>query len=162
MQILSPIPQPLLDPACALWRAHFGGAGWPRRVRAGHGMVGLDAAGRVAGVMGLRDGAGGFALGPPPLPGWLFRAAPATGDLVIDGLAVADPRQGTGRALVAAAGDLAARRGHPGLRAEVRARNRAALAFYAAMGFWAEGQGRYGLPWWGQVYLMRLLVGGRP
>ncbi|WP_169308806.1 GNAT family N-acetyltransferase [Paracoccus gahaiensis] len=156
MQILSPIPQALSGQAAALWRGHFGAAGWPRRISAAHGLVAVDGRGRVAGVMGLRRAEGGFAQGLPPLPGWLFHPAPATRDLVIDGLAVADPRQGTGGALIAAACAIAARSGHPGLRAEVRARNAGALRFYAAMGFTQIGQGRYGLPWWGQVHLLRL------
>ena len=53
---------------------------------------------------------------------------------------------------------LPARDGRPGLRAEVRARNRGALAFYDRVGFSERGQGRYGLPWWGQVHLLHLSV----
>lgn len=156
MQILYPIPQPLLTDAAALWRAHFGVAGWPRRVRAGHGIVAVDGRGVLVGVIGLRDASGGFARSDAPLPQWLFRAAPATGDLVIDGLAVTDPRHGMGRALVAAARVLAARRGHPGLRAEVRDVNRSALAFYEAVGFRHQTSGPFGLPWWGQVHVLHL------
>uniref|UniRef100_UPI0012E019C5 GNAT family N-acetyltransferase n=1 Tax=Paracoccus sp. PAMC 22219 TaxID=1569209 RepID=UPI0012E019C5 len=78
---------------------------------------------------------GGSARGGAGVAGWLFRAAPPTGDLVIDGLAVTDPRQGTGRALIEAGALVAARDGRPGLRAEVRARNRGALAFYDRVGF---------------------------
>lgn len=156
--VLHPIPEPLLGPAADLWRAHFGSSVWPRRVSAAHGLVALDATGAVTGVMGLRDGAGGFALGHPPTPGWLFRAAPPTADLVIDGLAVAGLRQGSGRALVAGAVRVALEAGRPGLRAEVRARNRVALAFYGALGFTPEGCGRYGLPWSGRIYLLRLAV----
>ena len=81
-----------------------------------------------------------------------------TGDLVIDGLAVTDTRQGTGRALIEAGALVAARDGRPGLRAEVRARNRGALAFYDRVGFSDRGRGRYGLPWWGQVHLLHLSV----
>ncbi|CAM3355877.1 GNAT family N-acetyltransferase [Paracoccus nototheniae] len=157
-RILHPVPDLLLGQAAALWRAHFGGWFWPRRVDAAHGLVAVDAGGRVTGVMGLRDGVGGFGVGRPLWPGWLYRPAPPTADLVIDGLAVIAPRQGTGRALVAAARQAAARTGRPGLRAEVRARNRGALAFYKALGFVPEGCGRYGLPWWGQVHLLRLAV----
>ncbi|MCG6112015.1 MAG: GNAT family N-acetyltransferase [Paracoccus sp.] len=156
MQILHPIPAPLLPAAAALWRAHFGRGGWPQRVHAGHGLVAVDAAGAVVGVMGLRDAAGGFADGGAGWPGWLFRAAPATGDLVIDGLAVCLPRQGVGRALVDHARHLAQGAARPGLRAEVRARNQGALAFYADIGFEAQAVGRYGLPWWGQVHVLRL------
>lgn len=65
MQILHPIPAPLLPAAAALWRAHFGRRGWPQRVHAGHGLVAVDAAGAVVGVMGLRDAAGGFSDGGP-------------------------------------------------------------------------------------------------
>lgn len=158
MQILHPIPDSLLPAAAALWRAHFGRGRWPARVRAGHGVVAVDASGTVCGVMGLRDGAGGFAQGGAGLSGWLFRAAPPTGDLVIDGLAVTDTRQGTGRALIEAGALVAARDGRPGLRAEVRARNRGALAFYDRVGFSDRGRGRYGLPWWGQVHLLHLSV----
>lgn len=156
MQILHPIPAPLLPDAAALWRAHFGRGGWPRRVDAGHGLVALDAAGAVAGVMGLRDAAGGFAEADAGWRGLLFRAAPATGDLVIDGLAVRLPRRGVGAALVARARVLARDAARPGLRAEVRARNRDALAFYADQGFQPQAVGRYGLPWWGPVHVLRL------
>ena len=154
MQILHPIPPTHLPAAAALWRAHFGHGGWPGRVSAAHGVVAVDGRGAVQGVMGLRDATGGFAQGAGRWPGWLFRAAPATADLVIDGLAVARRRGGTGRALVAAGGSIAEAVGRPGLRAEVRARNRDALAFYEAVGFAHEGRGRYGLPWWGQVHLL--------
>lgn len=119
-------------------------------------MVAVGPWGQVLGVIGLRDAKGGVAAGALPAPGWLFRPAPPTGDLIIDGLAVTDPRRGTGRALVAEALDRARRTRHPGLRAEVRARNHDALAFYGSLGFAEEGCGRYGLPWWGQVRVLRL------
>ncbi|WP_265500164.1 GNAT family N-acetyltransferase [Paracoccus beibuensis] len=156
MQILHPIPDKALPSATALWRSHFGLLAWPRRLRPRHGMVAVGAAGQVLGVIGLRDAAGGAAAGALSAPGWLFRPAPPTGDLVIDGLAVAGRRRGTGRALVAEALRRARGARHPGLRAEVRARNRGALAFYRRLGFTEESRGRYGLPWWGQVHVLRL------
>lgn len=155
MQILHPIPDAALPQAAALWRAHFGLMGWPAGLRSGQGVVAIDRQGRLQGIMGLRDASGGLAARDLAAPGWLFRPAPATGDLVIDGLAVATPRQGIGRALVAEALRLAARRARPGLRAEVRQRNGGALAFYGSLGFAEEGRGRYGLPWWGQVHVLR-------
>ncbi|MGR3199263.1 MAG: GNAT family N-acetyltransferase [Paracoccus sp. (in: a-proteobacteria)] len=156
MQILHPIPDEALPRATALWRAHFGFLAWPRHLRPLHGIVAVGPSGQVLGVMGLRDASGGAPAGALPAPPWLFRPAPPTGDLVIDGLAVSDPGQGTGRALVAEALRRARLRRHPGLRAEVRARNCGALAFYGRLGFGEESRGRYGLPWWGQVHVLRL------
>ena len=151
-RILGPIPARVLPDAAALWRASFGGRGDCDPTR---GLAALDAQGRVAGVMGLRDGQGGFLLQEAGWRGWLYRPAPPTRDLVIDGIAVVDRRGGVGRALVQHALMLAGQRGFPGLRAEVRLSNPGALAFYRALGFQSEGRGRYGLPWWGQVEVLR-------
>lgn len=151
-RILGPIPAGLLPDAAALWRHSFGGRGDCDPTR---GLVALDGQGRVAGVMGLRDGQGGFLRQGAGWRGWLYRPAPPTCDLVIDGIAVIDRRAGLGRALVHHALALAARRGFPGLRAEVRMSNPGALAFYQALGFRSETHGRYGLPWWGQVEVLR-------
>lgn len=158
MQILHPIPDHLIPAATALWRARFGALGWPRRIRADHGVVAVDQDGALAGVMGLRDAQGGLARQGPPVPDWLFCTAPPTADLVIDGLAVTRPRRGVGRALIARAARIAALSHHPGLRAEVRAANTGALAFYHATGFVPEGRGRHGPPWWGEVVLLRRTV----
>ena len=49
---------------------------------------------------------------------------------------------------------LAGQGGFAGLRAEVRSSNPGALDFYRALGFGLECRGRYGLPWWGQVYVL--------
>lgn len=163
VRTLSPIPDAVLAEAAALWWRGVG-PGWPRRpppVRAAQGIVALTDADRgVLGVAGLRDGSGGFAARMPPLTGPLFRAAPPTDDLVLDGIVARHPRQGIGRALVAAALVRARDGGHPGLRAEVEARNRAACAFYLRLGFQEVGRGRYGWPWSGQVLLLRRPVAG--
>jgi RimJ/RimL family protein N-acetyltransferase len=50
---------------------------------------------------------------------------------------------------------IADQRNFPGLRAEVRNTNPDALAFYDRLGFVSQGSGRYGLPWWGQVHVLR-------
>ncbi|MFN3525696.1 MAG: GNAT family N-acetyltransferase [Paracoccus sp. (in: a-proteobacteria)] len=158
MQILTPIPAALLPESFALWRSRFSPVG-QGRICPGHGIVAVDKAGRLAGVMGLRDAAGGF-WQPLRRPGWmlLFRACPPTADLVIDGIVAARLRGGAGRALIAAGLAEAGRRGHPGLRAEVQTRNRAALNFYRALGFVEVARGRYGWPWGGTVAVMRLPV----
>lgn len=160
MQILSPIPDAALPAATRLWWRHFG---LPRpcpvlRMRAGHGIAALDGSGNVLGVLGLRDAAGGFPASRLPLP--LFRAAPPTADLVIDGIAVRRMRRGTGRALVARALLEAEWRGHPGLRAEVRLRNCGALEFWRRLGFAEIARGRFGWPWTGQVVVLRRPVEG--
>ncbi|WP_378941689.1 GNAT family N-acetyltransferase [Paracoccus sp. R86501] len=151
-RILGPIPADVLPDAAALWRDSFGGRGDCDPTR---GLVALDGQGRVTGVMGLRDGQGGFLRQGAGWRGWLYRPAPPTRDLVIDGIAVIDRRAGLGRALVHHALLLAGQRGFPGLRAEVRQSNPGALAFYRALGFHAECRGRYGMPWWGQVQVLR-------
>ncbi|WP_410218330.1 GNAT family N-acetyltransferase [Paracoccus sp. (in: a-proteobacteria)] len=151
---MDPIPDGALEAAAGLWRAHFGICGWPARIRARHGMVAISG-GAVLGVIGLRDTEGGFPLRDLAAPRWLFRCAPETSDLVIDGLAVSRPRQGIATALVTSALGRAARQAHPGLRAEVRAQNPQALAFYRSLGFVEEGCGCYGLPWWGQIHILR-------
>lgn len=163
VRTLSPIPDALLAEAAALWWRGVG-PGWPRRpppVRAAQGIVAqAEGDGRVLGVAGLRDGSGGFAAQTPPPIGLMFRAAPPTADLVLDGIVARHPRQGIGRALVAAALARARETGHPGLRAEVEARNRAACAFYGRLGFQEVGRGRYGWPWSGQVLVLRRPVAG--
>ncbi|MDM7458622.1 MAG: GNAT family N-acetyltransferase [Paracoccus sp. (in: a-proteobacteria)] len=156
MTPLTPIPDDLMPAAIALWRLHFGprGAG---EASPGHGLVVLDDAGGLAGVMGLRDANGGFwRPHRPGLLAWLYRAGPDSRDLVIDGVAAARPGQGAGRALVTAALSTARLRGYPGLRAEVRQDNRTAVAFYRALGFVETGRGRLGLPWDGMVLILRL------
>lgn len=155
IRMASPIPAHALEDAAALWWRHFGGWGGVGPCRAERGVVALDDAGRVLGVAGLRDAGGGFAPERGGLLRHLFRAAPATGDLVVDGIAVVQGRRGIGRALLAEADRQAVLRGRPGLRVEVRASNAPARAFYEATGFQEETRGRFGLPWWGQVLVLR-------
>lgn len=156
MRIVSPIPDRLLEDAARLWWGAFAPplAGRPPVVRPCHGLVAIDGAGRLGGVVGLRDAQGGFLARTPWLARFLYRAAPPTADLVIDGIVVADLRRGVGRALLDAAAQMARQAGHPGLRAEVEIRNTAALMFYQAIGFAEIGRGLYGWPWSGPVALL--------
>jgi GNAT superfamily N-acetyltransferase len=151
-RILYPVPDAVLPAAATLWRGHFGGKG---RFDPAHGIVAIDANGQVMGVMGLRDAQGGFYCGNGGLFGWLYRPAPPTGDLVIDGIAVTECRIGVGQALIEHACRIADERRFPGLRAEVRKSNLGARGFYDRLGFVLQGTGRYGLPWWGQVHVLR-------
>ncbi|RJE80425.1 GNAT family N-acetyltransferase [Paracoccus sp. JM45] len=151
-RILSPVPDATLSAAAALWRGHFGGK---NRFDPARGVVAIGAEGQVMGVMGLRDGKGGFYCGGDGLLGRLYRPAPPTRDLVIDGIAVSERRIGVGQALVEYACKIAENRHFPGLRAEVRGSNHGALVFYDRLGFMSQGAGRYGLPWWGQVHILR-------
>ena len=156
MQITSPIPDRLLGDAARLWWAAFAppvSAG-PPRVRPCHGIVAVGADGRLNGIAGLRDGQGGFLADTPWLARCLYRAAPPTADLVIDGIVVDGPGRGVGRALLDRAAAAAGQAGHPGLRAEVEIRNTRALAFYAAVGFAEIGRGSFGWPWSGPVALL--------
>lgn len=144
-----------------MWWHSFG----PRRLRQGlpricpaRGVVAIDGQGRLAGVMGLRDADGGFLLSQPLSVRWLYRAAPPTVDLVIDGIVARKCRSGTGRALLTEGIARARQVGRPGLRAEVMARNTSAIAFYLALGFSEIARGRYGWPWTGQVVVMRRAV----
>lgn len=159
MQFLSPIPDPMLAPAARLWWSSFAPGPWRRiwripPVRAAAGLAAVTG-GQVVAVMGLRDASGGFLGRQPVLASRLFRAAPPTQDLVIDGIVVCDRRRGVGRQMVALAEARARSGGHPGLRAEVRLANRAGLAFWRSIGFAEVGRGRYGWPWDGQVVVMR-------
>lgn len=156
-QIHCPVPDPALPEAARMWWRHFG-YGWrrvPPAMRVSHGIVALDADGRVAGIIGLRDADGGFPAETPLLARLAFRAGPETADMVVDGIVVRDSRQGVGRALIGAALARAAGAGYPGLRAEVRVRSRTALAFYRALGFSEVARGRFGWPWTGQVLILR-------
>lgn len=161
MRILTPIPDAHLPEAARLWWDSFGRAarpfGGPGQADPARGVAALGDDGRVIGVLGLRDAGGGFFDLPP---GWLdrlYRAAPATDDLVIDGVAVLPGarRAGVGRALVSAASARARAMGRPGLRAEVLARNRAALGFWTALGFHLIGRGRAGWIWNGPILMLR-------
>lgn len=156
-RILSPVPADALPAAASLWREQFGGVqfGGGDRFDPARGVVAITGDGQVTGVMGLRDGQGGFYCGTSGLFGWLYRPAPPTGDLVIDGIAVSERRIGIGQALVEYACRIAVQRHFPGLRAEVRNSNHGALIFYDRLGFVSQGAGRYGLPWWGQVHILR-------
>ena len=157
----SPISAAHLADAAALWGRHFA---WPRRalpaarICPAHGVVALDRAGQVIGVAGLRDADGGFLRRASSLACVLYRGAPATSALVIDGIATALPRQGIGRALIFAALDEAGRQGRPGLQAEVALGNQTARAFYRSLGFAEQGRGRYAWPWSGPVLLLHLGV----
>lgn len=155
---MAPIPEAFRAEAARVWWHAFGlyGLRWRvPQIRAGQGAMVVDDAGRVRGVIGLRDGSGGFLVRLPLLARWFYRAAPATGDLVIDGIVTLDRREGLGRRLVRAAADRARAGGHPGLRAEVRLGDAAAVHFWRRMGFLEIGRGRYGWPWSGTVMVMR-------
>ncbi|MCZ0960388.1 GNAT family N-acetyltransferase [Paracoccus benzoatiresistens] len=160
MQITSPIPDRHLRDAARLWWSAFAppAAGRAPPIRACHGIAAIGPAGGLDGVAGFRDHDGGFLADQPMLARLMFRAAPATLDLVIDGIVVDRLRHGAGRALLDAASDIARRTGHPGLRAEVELRNRRAMAFYAATGFTETGRGRFGWPWSGPVVILRRAV----
>ena len=152
-----------LPAAAALWWRGMGrqvlphaparaGIRWARlALRPQAGLCAHDRHGRLVGLAGLRDGGGGLIdwrvpLSPllGPLAGglgraglMLWRAGPATADLVLDGLAVHPRarRAGMARALIRAALAEAAARGRPGLTVEVLAANRAARELYASEGF---------------------------
>lgn len=155
MEILTPIPANHLPAAAAMWWAMFGPmcARTPQ-MRAENGAAAVRG-GDVVGVMGLRDAGGGFLSATPLIARLLFRAAPPSDDLVIDGIAVSQPRQGTGAALLDHALARARAQGREAVRAEVRAGNHAAVAFWQAMGFVEVARGRYGWPWSGQVLILR-------
>lgn len=88
MKILTPIPVQHLPAAAGMWWAMFGVMGAPvPAICADRGAAAVRA-GAVVGVMGLRDGRGGFLAAPPLIARLLFRAAPPTDDLVIDGITV--------------------------------------------------------------------------
>ena len=75
VQIVTPIPAAHLPAAARLWWAHFGRTRRPPPpMRADHGIAALDAEGRVAGVLGLRDGSGGL-LADEAAAGWTGRQA---------------------------------------------------------------------------------------
>lgn len=156
LRICHPVPDSLVPVAAQMWWHEFG-LGWRvPAVSAAHGVVALDPTSGIVGVMGLRDGKGGFVQGESRLAGLMFRPAPATADLVIDGIVVSKGRRGIGGALIAEAARIAWRQGRPGLRAEVRLANRAACAFYAGLGFTDETRGHFGWPWSGRVAVLRL------
>ncbi len=119
-----------------------------------HGIAAVRPDGRLGGVAGLRDAGGGLLADHPWLARALFRAAPPTADLVIDGIVVDVPRQGLGLALLDRAAQVARQAGHPGLRAEVDIRNTAAMGFYAATGFSEIARGPFGWPWSGPVAIL--------
>ncbi|MBK4216543.1 GNAT family N-acetyltransferase [Paracoccus caeni] len=158
MQIRSPIPEEHRDAAALLWWQSFG-TGLRRRtppeIRPAHGIAAIDRQGTLAGVMGLRDDQGGFLVARPSIIGLLYRPAPPTSDLVVDGIVSARPRQGAGRAMMTEGLDRARAAGRPGLRVEVQASNRTAIAFYASLGFVEIARGGYGWPWTGPVMVMR-------
>lgn len=158
--------------AAALWWRGMGrqvlpfampraGIGWTRAaLRPQAALTAHDAQGRLVGLAGLRDGAGGlidWTLPMQPLLGlWagglgraglmLWRAGPPTMDLVLDGLAVHPRarRAGVARSLLRAALAEAASRGRPGLSVEVLAANRAARWLYASEGFVVVARHRSG------------------
>ncbi|SIS80644.1 GNAT family N-acetyltransferase [Paracoccus saliphilus] len=154
MKICAPVPDAVLPQAVSLWRSAFGGreAAIPARAENAIAVMRGEV---IEGIVGLRDDRGGFLAVTPPLMRLLFRPAPPTADLVLDGIVVRQSRRGFGRALVAAAEAEARRRRRHGLRAEVRLRDRGAVAFYRSLGFVEETRGRYGWPWSGKVAVMR-------
>lgn len=154
IHLIAPIPPWHLTDAGRLWWCHFGGPGPAPAMRGDHGAVVLRDD-TVIGVAGFRDAGGGFSQHAPILAGLLFRPAPPTADLVLDGIAVTDRRAGAGRLLIRAGLDHARNLGRPGLRAEVALRNRTALAFFQSLGFAEVTRGRYGWPWTGQVVVLR-------
>lgn len=157
MQITTPIPDRYLGDAACLWWGAFASPlrGPSPRIRACHGIAAIAADGSLCGVAGFRDHQGGLLADLPMLARLLFRPAPQTSDLVIDGIVVARPRHGTGRALLDAAVLVARQSGRPGLRAEVDLSNRPAGAFYAATGFVEITRGAFGWPWSGPVAVLR-------
>lgn len=157
MQIATPIPDHHLDAAARLWGRHFAPpvALAQPRLRACHGLAAIGGDGTLCGVAGFRDHDGGVLADLPWLVRHLFRPAPPTADLVIDGIAVASPRRGTGRALLKAMAPIACRAGRPGLRAEVAVGNGPAMAFHAALGFCEIGRGQFGWPWSGPAAILR-------
>ncbi|MDP0927481.1 GNAT family N-acetyltransferase [Paracoccus onubensis] len=157
MKIYAPIPETILPEAAGLWHSAFGHRRGKLRVCPENAIVVISSDG-LEGVVGLRDDKGGFLTTPPPLSRILFRPAPPTSDLVLDGIVVRHRRRGYGRALVAAAEIEARHRCRPGLRAEVVLRNRSALAFYQRLGFVEETRGWYGWPWSGRVVVLRKQV----
>lgn len=153
-----PVPADLLPAVAQMWWSAFAPpfarAAAPA-VRADHAIVEIDGRPGIAGVIGLRTGDGGFLRHVPVMARLLFRAAPPTSDLVIDGILARERRTGTGRRLIAAADMFARQGGYPALRAEVQAGNHEALAFYDALGFSSVGSGRFGWPWSGRIVILR-------
>lgn len=169
--------------AAALWwrgmgREVFGplparyGIEWAREsLCADAALVARDRAGRLVGLAGLRGRSGGL-LGAfsgrrgvisrvAGLRLWLWRAGPATADLILDGLVVHPRarRQGIARLLIRAALKEATKHGHPGLQVEVMASNHAARVLYAGEGF--SDIARYRpLPWRRAIVLRRSLEPG--
>ncbi len=185
-RILRGIPPELRGAAAALYWRHFGAQilPWPAGPRQGAALVraamrpqgalvALSPSGGLLGIAGLRDAGGGF-LDPGhggfvavwgPVRGrlrhlatGLYRPGAETADLVLDGIAVLPQWRGRGiaRALVEAAAAHARRQGHPALRAEVQAGNRAALAAWRAMGFQPQDRQRLGWPWSAPAHVLRL------
>ncbi|WP_313352670.1 GNAT family N-acetyltransferase [Paracoccus sp. (in: a-proteobacteria)] len=184
--ILHGIPPRLHAAAAVLFWRHFGAQILPLPVGARRGvaliraamqaqraLVAVSPSGRLMGMAGLRDAAGGF-LEPGtdsfvtvwgPLQGrlhhlatGLFRPGAETADLVLDGIAVHPQhrRQGIARALITAAAAHARQLGHPALLAEVEARNHGALAAWQAMGFQPQARQRLGWPWSAPAHVLRL------
>nr|WP_010398445.1 GNAT family N-acetyltransferase [Paracoccus sp. TRP] len=187
-RILRGIPDELQGAVAALYWRHFGAQISPLPARArqgvalirtamrpGQALVALSPAGRLVGVAGLRDANGGFlspdaggfvaAWGPfggrlRHLTTALYLGGGETTDLVLDGVAVRPEwrRRGIARALVKAAAAHAREFGYPALRAEVHARNHAALAAWQAIGFRHLGRERLGWPWSAPAHVLRMAV----
>ncbi|MBC9247807.1 hypothetical protein H4P12_14090 [Paracoccus sp. 11-3] len=99
MQIASPIPAAYLTDATRMWWRSFGPRRLQRRLPSvcpAHGVAAIDGRGELAGIMGLRDSDGGFLLTQSLAVRWLYRAAPPTGDLVIDGIVTRNRRAAPG------------------------------------------------------------------
>lgn len=158
--LILPVPEGLHREALHLWWQSFGPPGirpGSRPIRPENTLVAIGRDGVLAGVMGLRDSRGGF-LAKAPACAILYRPAPATEDLIVDGIVVSDRRRGIGQALLSEGVRRARANHHLGLRAEVQARNHAARAFYAANGFHEVSKGWFGWPWSGKVLILRRAV----
>ena len=176
-RILQGLPPHLRPAAAALYWDGFGHLLLPFAVdrRRGEALVAaslnpaqalaaVDRQGALIGLMGWRGSQGGL-LSPTPaefrlvwgpmrghachLATRFWRPGPATSDLIIDGIVIAPEwrQRGLARALLAHATQIAADRGHPGLRAEVEAANHPALDAYTALGFQPVARARAGWAW---------------
>lgn len=156
LRITTPIPVAHCAEAARLWR-RGARVPWVRTpaICPAHGLAAIAPDGALAGVAGLRDARGGFLREMPATARLLFRPAPDTACLVIDGIVARHPRRGVGTALLERAAELAHAGQYPGLQAEVATRNRSAMAFYAACGFAEVGRGPFGWPWTGPVAILR-------
>lgn len=158
--------------AAALWWRGIGqdvlgriparqGIGWARAaLRSGAGLAAVDGAGRLVGILGLRNAAGGLLDWTVPMRPWfgvarsvvarasikLWRGGPATTYMVVDGLVVhpCARRQGIAGLLLEAALQRACNAGHGGLQVEIAADNKASLQLHRHAAFDEVGGYRAG------------------